>query len=131
MAKRKARAKLGDLAGKAGRWLGLQAPARHTGAVESNRFDDMTWREVTGQAAAVRELTEDLGERHDYAADLVRDMFLAAYKASPVLRPAGDMDPSRRGNRPASAGLLAPPELAPPRPESVGGPPATPLAVLA
>jgi hypothetical protein len=31
-----------------------------------------------GQVAAVPELIEDLGERHDYAADLVRDMFLAA-----------------------------------------------------
>src|SRR5258708_19236937 len=93
MGKRKALAKLADLAGKAGRWLGLQAPARHTGAVESDRFDDMTWRDVTGQAAAVRELIEDLSERPDYAADLVRDMFLAASKASPAVPPAADRHP--------------------------------------
>ncbi len=131
MAKRRALAKLADLAGKAGRWLGLQAPARHTGAVESDRFDDMTWLDVTGQAAAVRELIEDLGERHDYAADLVRDMFLAAYKASPVLRPAGDMDPSRLVNRQAIAGLLASPEFAELRRETVGDPYASAMAVLA
>jgi hypothetical protein len=131
VAKPKAIAKLADLAGKAGRWLGLQAPARHTGAVESDRFDDMTWRDVTGQAAAVRELIEDLGERHDYAADLVRDMFLAAYKASPVVRPAGDMHPSRLVNRQAIAGLLASPEFAELRRETVGDPYASAMAVLA
>src|SRR5260221_4894359 len=131
MAKRRALAKLADLAGKAGRWLGLQAPARHTGAVESDRFDDMTWRDVTGQAAAVRELIEDLSERHDYAADLVRDMFLAAYKASPVVRPAGDMDPLRLVNRQAIAGLLASPEFAELRRETVGDPYASAMAVLA
>src|SRR5258707_7280467 len=131
MAKRKALAKLADLAGKAGRWLGLQAPARHTGAVESDRFDDMTWRDVTGQAAAVRELAEDLGERHDYAADLVKDMFLAAYKASPAVRPAGDMDPSRLVNRQAITGLLASPQFAELRQETVGDPYASAMAVLA
>src|SRR5258708_14077429 len=131
MGKRKALAKLADLAGKAGRWLGLQAPAGHTGAVESDRFDDMTWRDVAGQAAAVRELIEDLSERHDYGGDLVRDMFLAAYKASPVVRPAGDMDPLRLVNRQAIAGLLASPEFAGLRRETVGDPYASAMAVLA
>src|SRR5258708_9762171 len=125
MGKRKALAKLADLAGKAGRWLGLQAPAGHTGAVESDRFDDMTWRDVAGQAAAVRELIEDLSERHDYAADLVRDMFLAAYKASPAVRPAGDMDPLRLVNRQAIAGLLASPQFARLRRETAGHPDAS------
>src|SRR5260370_23464158 len=131
MEKRKALAKLADLAGKAGRWLGLQAPARHTGAVESDRFDHMPGLDVTGQAAAVRELIEDLGERHDYAADLVKDMSLAAHKASPVLRAAADMDPSRLVNRQAIAGLLASPEFAEVRRETVGDPYASAMAVLA
>jgi uncharacterized protein with von Willebrand factor type A (vWA) domain len=125
------KAKLADLAGKAGRWLGLQAPARHTGAVESDRFDEMTWREITGQAAAVRDLIEDLGEQHDYAADLVRDVFLAAYKASPVVRPEGDMDPSRLVNRAAVAGLLESPEFAELRRETVGDAYASAMAMLA
>jgi hypothetical protein len=56
MSKRKALAKLADLAGKAGRWLGLAAPALHTGAVEADRFDDMIWHDVMGQATGVREL---------------------------------------------------------------------------
>ena len=83
MAKTKTLAKLAELAGKAGRWLGLAAPVRHTGAVESDRFDEMTWREITSQSAGLRDLIGELGERHDYAADLVRDMFLAACKAAP------------------------------------------------
>ncbi len=131
MAKPKAITKLQDLASRAGRWLGLQAPARHTGAVESDRFDEMTWRDITGQAAAVRELIEDLGERHDYAADLVKDMFFGAYKASPVVRPAGDMDPSRLVNRQAITGLLESPEFAELRRETVGDPYASAMAVLA
>jgi uncharacterized protein with von Willebrand factor type A (vWA) domain len=127
----KAMAKLRDLANRAGRWLGLAAPTAHTGTVESDRFDEMTWREVTGQATAVRELIGDLSERHDYAADLVRDMFLAAYKASPVLRPAADMNPSRLVNRQAIAGLLDTPEFAGLRQQTVGEPYASAMAVLA
>src|SRR6266536_3560826 len=131
MNKRKALAKLADLAGKAGRWLGLAAPALHTGAVEADRFDDMAWRDVVDQAAAVRELIEDLGERHDYAADLVRDMFLAAYKTSPVVRPPGEMAPSRLVNRQVIAGLVESPEFAELRRETVGDPYASAMAVLA
>ena len=131
MAKPKTMTKLRDLANRAGRWLGLQPPAAHTGAVESDRFDEMTWREIAGQACAVRELIEDLSERHDYAADLARDMFLAAYKASPVVQPAADMDPSRLVNRQAIAGLLESPEFAELRRETVGDPYASAMAVLA
>ncbi len=60
----------------------------------------MTWREITSQSAGLRDLAGELGERHDYAADLVRDMFLAACKASPAAcdSPA-EMDPSRLVNR--------------------------------
>ncbi len=131
MAQGKALARLADLAGKAGRWLGLSAPVRHTGAVEADRFDDMTWREIYDQAAALRELAEDLAERYDYAADLVKDMFLAAYKASPVVRPGGHMDPSRLVNRQAIAGLLESPEFTELRRETAGDVYASAMAVLA
>jgi uncharacterized protein with von Willebrand factor type A (vWA) domain len=124
--------KLADLAGKAGRWLGLGQPApRHTGAVEADRFDEMTWREITSQAAALRELTENLGERHDYAADLVRDVFLAAYKASPVVRPEAEMDRSRLVNRAVVEGLLRSPEFAELRRDTAGDVYASAMAVLA
>jgi len=124
-------AKLADLAGKAGRWLGLAAPAAHTRAVESDRFDEMTWREITGQAGLLRQVIEDLGERHDYAADLARDVFLAAYKASPVVRPAADMDPSRLVNRAVVAGLLDSPEFAGLRQETAGDAYASAMVVIA
>ena len=127
----KALAKLAGLAGKAGRWLGLAAPVRHTGAVESDRFDEMTWREITGQAAAMRDVIEDLGERHDYAADLVRDVFLAAYKAHPVVRGEGEMDRSRLVNRAAVSALLESPEFAGLRRETAGDAYASAMAVLA
>jgi uncharacterized protein with von Willebrand factor type A (vWA) domain len=131
MAKGKALARLADLAGKAGRWLGLSAPLRYIGAVEADRFDDMTWREIYDQAAALRELAGDLGERYDYAADLIKDMFLAAYKTSPVVRPEGAMDPSRLVNRQAIAGLLDSPEFTELRRQTAGDVYASAMAVLA
>jgi hypothetical protein len=124
-------AKLADLAAKAGRWLGLAAPAAHTHAVEADRFDEMTWREITDQAGLLRQVIEDLGERHDYAGDLARDVFLAAYKASPVVRPAGDMDPSRLVNRAVVAGLLDSPEFAELRRETAGDAYESAMAVIA
>ena len=127
----KALAKLADLAGRAGRWLGLAAPAAHTQAVEADRFDEMTWREITGQAGMLRQAIEDLGERHDYAADLARDVFLAAYKASPAVRPTGDMDPSRLVNQAVVAGLLDSPEFAGLRRETTGDAYASAMAVIA
>ena len=127
----KALAKLADLAGRAGRWLGLAAPAAHTQAVEADRFDEMTWREITGQAGMLRQAIEDLGERHDYAADLARDVFLAAYKTSPAVRPIGDMDPSRLVNRAVVAGLLDSPEFAELRRETTGDAYASAMAVIA
>jgi uncharacterized protein with von Willebrand factor type A (vWA) domain len=131
MAKTNAITRLRDLASRAGRWLGLQPPAAHTGAVQADRFDEMTWREIRDQAAAVRGVIEDLGERHDYAADLVKDMFLAAYKASPQLHAAADMDPSRLVNRQAIASMLTSPEFAELRRETAGDPYASAMAVLA
>jgi hypothetical protein len=107
------------------------SPARHNGAVEADLFDDMTWRDVMGQAAAVRELIEDRGERHDYAADLVRDMFLAADKTSPAVSLTADMDPSRLVNRQVIAGLLESPGSAELRRGTVGDPHAIAMAVLA
>jgi uncharacterized protein with von Willebrand factor type A (vWA) domain len=123
--------KLADLASRAGRWLGLGQDVRHTGAVEADRFDEMTWREICDQAAALRGMIEDLGERHDYAADLVRDVFLAAYKADPRVRPERDMDPSRLVNRSAVETLLGSPEFTGLRRETVGDHYASAMAVLA
>jgi len=123
--------RLADLASRAGRWLGLGQDVGHAGAVEADRFDEMTWREICDQAAAVRDVIEDLGEHHDYAADLCRDVFLAAYKASPVVRPEGDMDPSRLVNRAAVASLLGSPEFTELRRSTAGDIYASAMAVIA
>jgi len=123
--------KLADLASRAGRWLGLGQDVRHTGAVEADRFDEMTWREITDQAAALRTVIEDLSEHHDYAADLVRDVFLAAYKADPRIRPEGDMDPSRLVNRSAVETLLGSSEFTGLRRDTAGDQYASAMAVLA
>jgi uncharacterized protein with von Willebrand factor type A (vWA) domain len=125
--------KLKDLAARAGRWLGLgaSAPARHTTAVVGDRFDDMTWDETYTAAASLRELGEDLAQTHHYAGDLLRDAFLAAYKAAPALRDRVDMDRSRLVNHQVIASMLAAPEFAELRRETAGDPYAAAMAVLA
>jgi uncharacterized protein with von Willebrand factor type A (vWA) domain len=124
--------KLKDLAAKAGRWLGLSALApAHTTAVPGDRFDDMTWQEILEQAAALRDLIEELAARHDYAQDLIRDMFLAAYKVAPEVRDRDQMDPSRLVNRQIVASMLDTPEFAEMRRETAGDQYAAAMAVIA
>lgn len=123
-------AKLKSIVDKAGRWLGLTAPVLHTAAVAADRFDDMTWRETLDQAGALQELIDTLAERHDYAADLVRDLFLAAYKAGPALHDRTAMDPTRLVNHQIVTSMLEAPEFEELRRESVGDPYVAAMAVL-
>ncbi len=124
---------LKDLARRAGRWLGLvdtPAPVAHTGAVVADRFDTMAWTETYDQAAALRELADDLAERYDYTTDLLKDVFLGAYKTDPQLRERADMDPSRLVNHQVVAALITSPEFAELHRETVGDPYAAAMAVL-
>jgi uncharacterized protein with von Willebrand factor type A (vWA) domain len=123
-------AKLKDLAARAGRWLGLAPAAAHTAAVASDKFDVMTWRDTYAQAAALRELADDLASRHHYAAELLADVFLAAYKAAPQLHDPSEMDPSRMVNHQVAGSLLSSPEFAELRRETVGDPYAAAMAVI-
>ncbi|MER6913975.1 VWA domain-containing protein [Streptomyces sp. NPDC000594] len=124
--------KLKDLAARAGRWLGLaQPPARATTAVVSDRFDDMTWRETYDQAPALRDLADELADRFDHTTDLIRDLFLAAFKAAPRLRGRTDMDPSRLVNHQVVESMLTSPEYEELHRETAGDPYAAAMAVLA
>ena len=124
-------AKFKDLAARAGRWLGRPAPVAHTRAIAADRFDEMTWRDTLAQAAGVRALESELGERHDYAADLLADVFLAAYKAAPQAHESAAMDPSRAVNHQVVTALLGSPEFAELRRETLGDPYASAMAVIA
>ncbi|MFI6603832.1 VWA domain-containing protein [Nonomuraea sp. NPDC050536] len=125
-------ATLKDLATKAGRWLGLATkPALHTQAIDFDKFDEMEWRHVEESAAALRELTDDLSAQHDYATDLVRDVWTGAYKSNPQVRPREQMDPSRAVNHQVISTLLATPEWGELRRETVGDAYAAAMAVLA
>ncbi|MGN2642517.1 VWA domain-containing protein [Nocardia takedensis] len=126
--------KLGDLARKAGKWLGLgaaAAPVRHSAAIDADRFDAMTWTETRESAPALGALGEQLHERYDYTADLLQDVFLAAYKHDPTLRGAEEMQPSRLANRAIVEQMLASPEYADLHRETAGDEFAAALAVLA
>ncbi|NGO10154.1 VWA domain-containing protein [Streptomyces sp. HC44] len=139
--------KLDELAGRAGKWLGLSAAAheRHTAAVVADRFDRITWRDTYEQSAGLRDLAEELTERYgrtdrngrsertgsDYTTDLLTDAFLAAYKVGPRVREREEMDPSRLVNHQVITSLLESREFAELRRETVGDPYAAAMAVLA
>lgn len=124
---------INEPASRAGKWLGLPAAAsqRHTAAVVVDRFDQITWRDTYEQSAGLRELAEELHERHDCAADLLTDVFLAAYKVSPRLRERAEMDLSRLVNHQVITALVESPEFAELRRETAGDPYAAAMAVLA
>ncbi|MFD8385242.1 VWA domain-containing protein [Streptomyces sp. NPDC059679] len=126
--------KLKDLASRAGRWLGLaQSPPepKATGAVVADRFDQMAWHETHDQAPALQELAEELNERYDYTDDLLRDVFLAAYKVTPQVRGRAEMAPSRRVNHQVITSIMTSPEFEELHRETAGNPYAAAMAVLA
>ncbi|MPY58405.1 VWA domain-containing protein [Streptomyces spongiae] len=126
--------KLGELASQAGKWLGglsAATPERHTTAVVADRFDRIAWRDTYEQSAGLRDLAEELNERHDGTTDLLTDAFVAAYKAGPRLREREEMDPSRLVNHQVITSLVESPEFAELRRETAGDPYAAAMAVLA
>lgn len=125
--------RLDVLADRAGTWLARSAaaPARHTGAVAADRFDRMAWRDTYEQSPALRELADDLGEHHAHTADLLTDVFLAAYKTAPRLREPAELEPSRLVNHRLVAALLESPDFAELHRETAGDPYAAAMAVLA
>ncbi|MGW7295455.1 VWA domain-containing protein [Streptomyces xiamenensis] len=100
-------------------------------AVIADRFDRITWRDTYEQSAGLRELAGELGARHDGAADLLTDVFLAAYQVRPKLRAGAEMDPARLVNHEIVAGLLESPGFAGLHRETAGDPYAAAMAVLA
>ncbi|MGW7693642.1 hypothetical protein ACWGMA_33110 [Streptomyces asiaticus] len=124
---------LDEPASRAGTWPGRSAtaPVRHTAAVAADRFDRITWRDTYEQSAGLREVAEELSERHDHATDLLADVFLAAYKVRPRLRERAGMAPSRLVNHQVISSLVESPEFAELRRETAGDPYAAAMAVLA
>ncbi|MGC0375516.1 VWA domain-containing protein [Streptomyces sp. SAI-229] len=127
-----------ELATRAGAWLArtaAPAPERHTAAVVADRFDRITWHDTYEQSAALRDLAAELGDHHDrhghHTADLLTDVFLAAYKTGPKLREPAAMDPSRLVNHRIMTALMESPEFAGLRRETAGDPYAAAMAVLA
>jgi len=133
--------KLKDLAARAGRWISraagsgpaapAPAPAAQTTAVAADRFDAMSWQETYSDARALQTLAGELQERYDHAADLLRDLWTAAYKADPQLRPRQEMDPGRLVNHRVLQTVLESDDFAELRQHTVGDAYASAMAVLA
>lgn len=113
-------------------WGGLwpAAGGQHTAVVVADVADRMTWRDTQEQSAALRDLAEELTARHAAAADLLTDVFLAAYKPRPHLRERAEMAPSRLVNHHIVSSLTEAPEYAELRRETAGDPYAAAMAVL-
>ncbi|MFI9821631.1 VWA domain-containing protein [Streptomyces sp. NPDC052013] len=124
---------LDELAHRSGTWLARSAapPPRHTAAVVAGPFDRVAWRDVYEQSAALRELAEDLGRRHDHTADLLTDVFLAACQAAPRLRDRAEMAPSHLVNHQVVAALTHSAGFAELHRETAGDAYAAAMAVLA
>ncbi|WP_275559010.1 VWA domain-containing protein [Streptomyces sp. 5-6(2022)] len=124
---------LDALVSRAKTWLGRSAatPVRHTAAVVADRFDRITWHDTYEQSAGLREVAEELNERHDHATDLLIDVFLAAYKVRPRLRERAEMAPSRLVNHQVITALVESPDFAELHRETAGDPYAAAMAVLA
>ncbi|GAA2586287.1 VWA domain-containing protein [Streptomyces lienomycini] len=118
---------------RAGQWPAPTAApaARHTGALVADRLDRLTWRDTYEQSPALRELAEELAGLHEHTADLLTDVFLAAYKVRPRLREAAGMDPSRLVNHRVVGALLQSPHFAELHRETAGDAYAAAVAVLA
>ncbi|MGW6589576.1 VWA domain-containing protein [Streptomyces globisporus] len=97
----------------------------------ADRFERVTWRDTYEQSAGLRELAEALEAHHDHATDLLTDVFLAAYKAGPRLREPAEMRASRLVNHQLLTQVMASPDFAELRRETVGDPYAAAMAVLA
>ncbi|EFL27086.1 conserved hypothetical protein [Streptomyces himastatinicus ATCC 53653] len=124
---------LDELAQLGGTWLARSAaaPRRHTGAVVADRFDRVTWRDTYEQSAGLREVAEELSARYAYVADLLADVFLAAYKVGPRVREPEEMDPSRMVNHQVITVLVESRQFAELHRETAGDPYAAAMAVLA
>lgn len=125
--------KLRELTRRAGQWLGLaETPptVRSTNAIESDRFDQISWRDTYNQAGALRTLAEDLNAHYDYTEDLLSDVFLGAYKAAPHVRDRAEMDPSRAVNHQVISTLMGSAEFAELRRDTAGDAYAAAMAVL-
>ncbi|MFF9566778.1 VWA domain-containing protein [Streptomyces sp. NPDC014685] len=107
------------------------SPERHTTAVIADRFERIVWRDTCAQSAGLRELARELSGLHAYAAELLADVFLAAYQPVPRLRDQAEMDPSRLADHRIVAALMESPDFAELRRETTGDAYAAAMAVLA
>ena len=122
------------MSGAAGR-TGAGGEAASSGegasAVVADGYELAVWRETSARSAALGELVRELGARHAHAADMLGDVFLAAYKTAPRLRGPSEMAPGREVQHQVVSALVGSPDFAVLREEAAGDPYAAAMAVLA
>ncbi|MGF6884963.1 uncharacterized protein with von Willebrand factor type A (vWA) domain [Nocardia sp. GAS34] len=123
---------VGELAGRAARWLGLGHPApQYRHAVVGDRLDEHTWTQTRDEAHALGVLENRISDGHTHPGDLLHDLFLAAYKAQPRIRDAEDMLMSRLPNHAVVSSITETPEWRTLHRHTVGDRHAAAMAVLA
>ncbi|MFJ3365794.1 VWA domain-containing protein [Streptomyces anthocyanicus] len=91
----------------------------------------MAWQEMYDQAEPLRELAENLNEQYDHTTDLLRDVYLCAYKVAPQVRDRQEMDSSRLVNHQVITSMITSPEFEELHRDTAGDPHAAAMAVLA
>ena len=89
-------------------------PGAATDVVKQDTFDKATFASVSDEAPALREVTYDLGGKHDYTNDLVGDVYNQFWQGDPILRDASAMHPTRLVNH----AVVADVEQAPATPQT-------------
>lgn len=90
---------LDQLVSKAKSFFAPEQRPVETQAIESDRFDQAYWKDVRHNVRPIDHLITDLSRQHDHVEDFMQDLYMAAYKADPKVRDAGEMKPSHIPNR--------------------------------
>lgn len=77
--------------------LGEQKVPAREDSVKMDRFDLKDFEELRSTVPAIKRIEVDLGRKHDYVDQFMRDLFALLFKAVPEITPSDEMKPSHRG----------------------------------
>lgn len=63
-----------------------------TDSVLHDRYDAMLWGELLDEVPPIKDLVDELGVKHNYTEDMIRDVLMQFWQSDPHLRPQKQMD---------------------------------------
>ncbi|MFD0686020.1 hypothetical protein [Actinomadura fibrosa] len=111
---------LADLVARAARWTAGTRRAAAQRTVVADVWDRMEWADIRANLEEVGDLIEDLAAEHDYADDLIADLWTVLFQDTPVQLDRDRVTPSRWVNHQIVASLLGCPQFMRLRAATVG-----------